>query len=106
MLFAASGIENIVVVIGDDKPSDDSTKDDIEDGDFKDFGNHKGDVEEGETIKIKPSKPVTGEVVVIYSQEGELAIGDVKVYVKPKKDDVTPVIVAPGEPEGPGGNPE
>ena len=43
MLFAASGIENIVVVIGDDKPSDDSTKDDIEDGDFKGLlENHKG----------------------------------------------------------------
>ena len=64
-----------------------------------DFGSFEGDVNEGDTIKIKPDSPSTGQYVIIYMlDEGVLSLGDVKVYVKPV---VEIEVLEPGEPGGP-----
>ena len=108
-----------MVVVSDDSPDNDVTKDDLEGDDFKDFGSHNGEVEAGDTIKIKPDNAVTGQFIIIYLPgEGQLSLGDVKVYVKPVSTPETPeepetpqtpegpdvdIIVGPGEPGGPDG---
>ena len=92
---SASGLNNVVVVVSDDAPTDAVTKDDFEGDDFKELGSHEGEINEGDVIKVKPDESVPGQFIVIYAPEGDLALGDVKVYVKPAK--------TPGEPEGPGG---
>ena len=91
------GLKGINVAIGNTEPADDVTEDDLDDLTF--FGDHFGSVDEDTTIKIKPDDPVKGEFVVIYVPGfGQLALADVKVYVKP-----TPAAPGPGEPDGPGG---
>ena len=96
-ILSASGVSNIVVVVTDDEPSEDTDKDDLEGDDVKDFGSHNGEVNEGDTIKIRPEDAVPGRFVVIYIPgEGVLSLGDVKIYVKPIKTPETPET-----PEGP-----
>ena len=96
--FTASGANDIAVVVSDHEPDNGERLSDLQGNSYKDFGEHKGDVKEGDTIKIKPDDSVSGQYIVVYSPEDKLSIGDVKVYVKPVK---TPA--GPGEPEGPGG---
>ena len=95
--FAASGASNIVVVVTDDKPTDDMI---LNDDGLTELGSHEGDLQEGDTIKIRPDKSVNGQYVVIYLPgEGILTLGDVKVYVKPTVDIIE--VAGPGEPDGP-----
>ena len=94
-MLSASGLNNVAVVVSDDVPKDAVTTDDLEGDEFKELGSHEGEIKEGDVIKVKPDEAVPGQFIVVYAPEGNLALGDVKVYVKPSK--------TPGEPGGPGG---
>ena len=84
--LTAKGANNLKVAVGDDAPADDPTIEELESDDFTPFGKHKGKVKAGQKIRIKPKNSKEGKFVVVYvPEEGQLALADVKVFVRKPK---------------------